>query len=433
MFDKLIEKNNISFYIEKTDRFKMSRLSLNFIMPADAEKTPLTKLMLAVMMRGSKKYPSINLINKRLDELYGATVTWRVTPIGERHVFRISCDMLGNRYRLHGDDSDIAAGVAALVLDILFDPLKDEQGMLDGFNIASEKKIAIDSIKAKINDQKAYAADQCRKIMLGDHISGISTYGTPEMIEGFTARQLTENIERFLRESVIECYYVGNDDADKLVSMISESFASLGRKTNRIFGSETAFMPVEMTLKEKNETMEVSQGRLQIGCRCGTVMSDEKYYAMNLFNEIFGGSSVGKLFMNLREKKSLCYYCYSSYHSANGTIMIGCGIKKENKDKAIKEIYAQLKAMQRGDFDYDEINIAKQTIISGLRQVYDNPSAIEAYCFRRLLADVHESVDESIDKIFAVTKDQIIAAARLVELDTVYFLSGSGEEELDCE
>ena len=108
MFEKIIERKSTNFTLRaiKTDRFKMSRLSFNFILPADREKSPLTRLMLAVMMRGSGKYPSVVEINRALDEFYGATVTWRVNAVGGRHIFRISCEMLNNRYRFAGDEKN---------------------------------------------------------------------------------------------------------------------------------------------------------------------------------------------------------------------------------------------------------------------------------------------------------------------------------------
>jgi len=168
-----------------------------------------------------------------------------------------------------------------------------------------------------------------------------------------------------------------------------------------------------------------------LGYRCGTVLSDSDYYAMALFNEVFGGGSTSKLFMNVREKKSLCYYCYSSLHSATGTIKVGCGIDPSGKDEAIIEIAAQLNAMKSGDISDAEIETAKRTVIAGLRQVNDSPSAIEAYTFRRILAGVDESLDDSKEKITALTKEDVIKAAQKVVLDTVYFMRGYEEEEYD--
>ena len=150
---------------------------------------------------------------------------------------------------------------------------------------------------------------------------------------------------------------------------------------------------------------------------------------MAMFNEIFGGGSVAKLFMNVREKKSLCYYCYSSLHSATGTIKVGCGIDPDKKDEALAEIAAQLDAMKAGDFTDKEIETARKTLISGFTQIADSPASIEAFEFRRLLAGVVESVDSCRDAIMSVSAADIVNAAQKVVLDTVYFLNGYGEEE----
>lgn len=435
MTEKIVKKDGaLRFHVINTDKFKMSRLSFNFILPADKERSPLTRLMLAVMMRGCEKYPSIVSINKKLDELYGATVTWRAVSVGERHIFRISCEILSNKYRLPDDKTDILYEVAKVILEILFNPRLDENGLLSGSNFESEKKLAIDAIKAKINDQKSYSAEQCRRIMLEGSPAGISVEGSEEQIEGFTLEQVSGNIEYFLNNSALECYYIGSDDVDGVVSLVGDAFSKLKRSDKDFVGGEKPLIRDENEpLREATKKMKVSQGRLNIGYTCGVVMSDEDYPAMSLFNEIFGGSSTAKLFMNVREKKSLCYYCYSSYQSATGTIMIGCGIKPENREKAYAEIEKQLFAMQSGDFTDEEIETAKRTIISGARQIYDSPSALEAFGFRRILAGVSESSAELIEKISSVTREDVVKMAKKIRLDTVYFLYGEGEEECDDE
>lgn len=432
MIEKTVEIADaaLRFHTIKTDKFKMSRLSFNFILPADAERSPKTRLMMATMMRGCEKYPSVVAINKRLDELYGATVTWRATTVGERHVFRISCEILSEKYRLPGDGESILRGVCEVILEILFAPLRGADGLLDKTNFESEKKLAIDAIKAKINDQKAYAAEKCKNLMFKGEKSGISAEGTVEQLEKMTLSDITENIDHFLKDSLLECYYVGSDDVDEVVRLVGDRFATIGRESNELFGDESALeRAADFKIRELEETMNVSQSRLNIGLTSGVVMNDREYYAMSLFNEIFGGSSVAKLFMNVREKQSLCYYCYSSYSSATGTLMIGCGIKRENREKAYKEIEKQLREMQAGNFDENDINTAKRTIISGILQMSDNPSAIEAFKFRRFLAGISESSEEAIEKVNKVTRDEIITVAGKVKLDSVYFLCGEGEEE----
>ena len=432
MIEKTVELADagVRFHTVKTDKFKMSRLSFNFILPADASRSPRTRIMLATMMRGCAKYPSVVAINKRLDELYGSTVTWRAATVGERHTFRISCEVLSNKYRLAGDDESIVKSVCDVIMEILFAPMLTEDGLLSESNFESEKKLAIDAIKAKINDQKSYAAEKCKSLMMKGHPAGISIEGTAEQIEKMTLFEVSENIKYFLENSLLECYYVGNDDIDDVIDEIGKKFSSIVRNVGLDIGKESAFVREDSAnLKVLEETMSVSQSRLNIGCTSGIVMSDPEYYAMCLFNEIYGGSSVAKLFMNVREKQSLCYYCYSSFGSATGTIMIGCGIKSENREKAYSEIEKQLLEMQNGNFTEDDIETAKRTVISGLLQIHDSPSAIEAFKIRRFLAGIDESPALVAEKIRAVSKEDIVAVAAKVRFDSVYFLCGNGEED----
>ena len=412
-----------------TDRFKMSRFSINFIVNSDARFSPLYKLMLAVMMRGSEKYPTITEINKALDERYDTTVAYTNARVGDKSIYKISCKLLKNKYVFKGDDTRILDEILEIVSDILFHPVKDEDGLLRASLVESEKRIEIDNINARINDPKAYASEQCSRHMFKG--TRFEVYGgNCELVASFTPRGLTEGIQRFFNECRIECFYVGDESHERILSLVEQNFPFGCDFDTEIKYAESIF---ESDRGEEyiEEEHDVSQARLVLGYRCGTVLSDDDYYAMALFNEVFGGGSTSKLFMNVREKKSLCYYCYSSLHSATGTIKVGCGIDPSKKDDALSEIAAQLDAMKSGKISDAEIETAKRTVIAGLRQVNDSPSAIEAYTFRRILAGVEESIDDSREKISALSKEDVIKAAQKVTLDTIYFMNGYEEEEYD--
>ena len=417
----------------ETDGFKMSRFSLNFIEKSDKRTSPLTKLMLAVMLRGSEKYPTITKINKALDEQYGAAVSFRSTTVGDKTVHKISSKLLKDKYAFEGDNTDILENVMAILSDILLHPLTDENGLLLSSYVESEKKIAIDQINAKINDPKAYASEQCSKKMFEGSRYSVVLDGNSDIIESFTPSELTANIRRFFSECRVECYYIGNKSHERIKSLVEKYFPFEDTGKCGAIYSETAFCGQGNGIKYVDEDADVSQGRLVLGYRCNTVLSDKNYYAMALFNEIFGGASVSKLFMNVREKKSLCYYCYSSFHTSTGTIKVGCGIDPLKKDEALAEIAVQLDAMKQGDFSHEEIETAKHTLTAGVKQITDSPASIEAFMLRRLLANVDEDLDACAERINDVTKEDILAAAEKVELDTVYFLNGSDIYEGDGE
>ncbi len=428
-----ILNGKIRLHSVQTDKFKATRFSVNFICERDEYYSPLARLMLQVMMRGSESYPTVIAINKALDERYGATVSVRSSVVGDKSVHKISCKMLKDKYAFADDDTDIFDGVMSVLSDILFHPLKDNRGLLCEAFVESEKKIAIDHLNAKKNDLKAYASEQCSKNMFKDSKYGVAIDGNVELIRSFTSEDLTENISRFFQECRIECFYIGDEDHSKVQRLIKKYFVLENPEKYDISYGEKPFERKGNDVKYIQEEEDVSQGRLVLGYRCGTVLSDSEYYSMLLFNEMFGGASVSKLFLNLRERKSLCYYCYSSLHSATGTVKVGCGIDPAKKDDAQNEIAFQLSAMQNGDFTDSEIETAKHTLIASFRQINDSPASIEAFLLRRIFAGVCEEPQICCEKIAAVSRDEVIAAANRMKLDTVYFLNGNGDGEEDAE
>ena len=315
MIEKTFElgASALRFHTFKTDKFKMSRLSFNFILPADSERSPVTRLMLSTMIRGCEKYPTIVKINKRLDELYGAMVNFGSNSVGERHIFKISAEFLSDRFRLSSDTESVVKGVCEVILEILFNPLKDENGLLSKSNFESEKKLAIDNIKSLKNNQRAYAAKQCASVLFEGHPAGISTRGTIEQVEKITIEDVSKNIEYFLKNSVIECYYVGNDDISEVVELVDSKFSLLNRDKRELFGKVSPILrEKDVEIRMREETMNVSQCRLNLGLTCDTVIGTPGHSAMVVFNEIFGGSSVSKLFMNIREKMAIFFNLVST-------------------------------------------------------------------------------------------------------------------------
>jgi len=390
--------------------------------------------MLSVMLRGSKKYPTVTDLNRKLDELYDVTLSLSSASFGDKCVFTLACKMLDNKFVFAGDDTDVLMETIGVVADLLNNLLIDENGLLLSQYVESERKIAIDAVNSLINDQAAYAAKRCSDIMFEGNVFGISSGGNVQMLSSFTPRELTENIEYFKKNALVECYYVGSEQSCRVAELIGTKFDSFSACSANAKYGKSAFESTRDQVREVREPMEVSQTRIAMGFTCGTTLADEDYFPMVLANEIFGGMSMSKLFLNVREKKSLCYYCYSSYKSVTGTLRVQSGVAPENCDVAIAEIMHQLDEMKRGVISDTEIEQAKNVLISGFTQLTDSPSATEAFMMRRLLAGVEQTREECIAAVRAVTRDEIVAAANKIVLDTVYILEGNEDgEECDDE
>lgn len=421
-------KSGVRLNMISTDRFKMSRLSISFIYNADELMSPMRKLMFSILMRGSRNYPSVAAINRALDDLYGSAVSFRCSADGDRHVFTFVCEMLDERYIYNNDGIDILHGTLEILKDILLHPLKDGEMLTDDF-IRSEKKNAADAIRSKANDQRAYSAEKCRRIMFGGERCGISADGNEEMIYSFTPEQLTECHRCMFNDASVTCFYIGSKSEDIINREIQGLFSDVTLSSD-VRKGYTPYVSTRDIIFESEEKA-VAQSRLNIGMRMGVVISDREYYAAVLFNEIFGGSSTSKLFMNVREKKSLCYYCSSVYMVSKGAVFISCGINADKRDAVYEEIMHQLNEMKLGNFPDDEISVAKKQIINSFKQVSDSPSGLDNYYFRRDMAGIGLTPSESIDMVMAVTREDIMNIAKRIVPDTVYFLGGSECEEAE--
>ncbi len=424
-------------YCLNTGEYKRSRLDIFFTLPADKYKSPLIRLMLSVLFRGSKNFPTITHMNKHLDRMYDATVYWKDYHLGANHTYRISCTTLDKKYLPQKDSHlDLLGETLKVIEDVLLNPLYDSDGILSEKFFESERDFAIDNINANLNSPKAYAALRCDSMVFGNDPAGYSLYGTEELLRGYTREELTAIREYFLRQSTISAYYVGTESKEEIAKKLQPIFDRIGCRE-----------PIDITPKyslatpgysECEEEFNLTQARLNIGLTCNTTIGDFDSGAMSLYNEILGGSSTSKLFMNVRERKSLCYSCYSGINTGVGTMIIACGIKPENKDVALDEIKNQIEQMKLGNISDEEIITAKKGIINSLNQMPDTSAALVASSFKyKLLANIDISIEDRKKQILSVTKEDIVAFAQKVSMCAVFFLTSnknySDSEDFDYE
>ncbi len=412
-------------YCLNTSEYKRSRLDIFFTLPADKYKSPLIRLMLSVLFRGSKNFPTITHMNKHLDRMYDATVYWKDYHLGANHTYRISCTTLDKKYLPQKDSHlDLLGETLKVIEDVLLDPLYDGDGLLSEKFFESERDFAIDNINANLNSPKAYAALRCDQMVFGDDPAGYSLYGTEELLRGYTREELTAIREYFLRQSTISAYYVGTDSKEEIAKKLRSVFDRIGNRAPIAIIPKYALPTPQY--KEAEEEFNLTQARLNIGLTCNTAIGDADSAAMSLYNEILGGSSTSKLFMNVRERKSLCYSCYSGINSGVGTMIIACGIKPENKDVALCEIKNQIEEMKLGNISDNEIITAKKGIINSLNQMPDTSSSLVASSFKyKLLANIDISIEDRKKQILSVTKEDIVAFAQKVSLCSVFFLTNN--------
>lgn len=325
------------------------------------------------------------------------------------------------------DDTDVLGGVAEMLGEVLLHPLLDREGNFTTKIVAREKESLCDAIRAQINNKRQYASRRCIEEMCRNETFGLPLNGTVEEVETITPAALTERYHALLREGRVELFFVGRCPAEMLLDRINAAFGAYP------VGSPLA-APTQIVRRarprcgEVTEVQKVAQGKLVLGFRSGFAVADPDYLNFMVFNEVYGGSPVSKLFVNVREKLSLCYYCSSSIDSYKGLMYVSSGVAVENRDKAFVEIMAQLDAVRRGDFSAEELANA---ILQPAKRLL--PADRQSWCDGELfswpkLFGVDLTPEQMVAGFAHVTADGVVEAAKRVSLDTVYFLRGPDDD-----
>ena len=343
----------------RASRFKQSCLSVQLLRPMKKEEAAMNALLPAVLLRGSKNHPDLKCITEKLDDLYGASVGTLVRRIGDYQSTGFYCGFIDDRFALEGDR--ILQPMLAFVSELLMDPLPGETGF-DADFVESEKKNLISVIDSERADKRAYAASQLLKHMGKNDSFGIPRLGEKEDVAAVTAAQLWSYYQQILSESPIELFYVGSAPAEELIPLLQAMFAPLKRNCIAL-PPQTPFRASQP--QDICETMDIAQGKLSMGFLTPITQSDPRFAAMQLANVIFGSGQTSKLFMQIREKQSLCYAIGSGYYGTKGIITVNAGIDFDKEPAVRQEILRQLQLCKDGCITEEELISAKETLLSG--------------------------------------------------------------------
>ena len=399
--------------------FKTSRLTLNLIAPLRRETASANALLPAVMRRGTVRYPDMESLSAALDTLYGANIDYTVRKKGERQCVGFAAGFIDDAFTPHGER--LLEPVAELLGELLLEPVT-QRGRFLGEYVDSEKANLIDAIRGLKNDKRDWADIRLMQEMCAGEPYSVLRLGDEETAARLNNQTLYTHGQALLSGSRVELIYCGGAEEKRVEDAVLSALAALPR------GTQTELPPVERVQAPAQprlvtETMDVTQGKLAMGYRCGS----DDYPAMVLANLIFGGTSNSKLFLNVRERLSLCYYASSSYARSKGILTVSSGVETKDFRRAEEEIGRQLAAVQQGDWEDWEQEGALQAIRASLLSLSDSQGALENFYLGQIASGAEETPEELAAALEQVTKERIMAAAQTVKPDTVYFLSGKEE------
>lgn len=400
------------------DHFKTGYLSVDFFMPLTKENATGMSLLAGVLCRGCKQYPGMDLISRYLAKNYGASLSVTAGKAGELEILTFAFSFLDREYAIDGED--VRSAMISLFRELVFAPLA-ENGAFRVDYVEQEKSNLIDKITGVFNDKRVYALEQCKSLMCENEAFGIGEYGDIDLVRAYDAKALYDYFEKLLKEAWVMVNYVGKE-REHFMEALTEGLAP-----------RTAEMPATQVVdfsgkvREIVDPLDLSQSKLTLGFRLGK-SALEKPMACRLFNVLYGGSATSKLFMNVRERLSLCYYCSSRLDRLKNVMFVASGIEADKYEQARNEIENQLKCVANGDFTQEEMENAKAYLIDSFRSFYDNESALASMMVTGTLHGKVCLPEEEIQAVEAVTREDLMEVAKGVKLDTVYFLKGVHHE-----
>ncbi|MFQ4178547.1 EF-P 5-aminopentanol modification-associated protein YfmF [Clostridioides difficile] len=408
--------NNINLTLIKTEKFKSNLISLYVQRLLDEKETTKNALIPSIIASGSAKYPSARAISNKLDDLYGSSMGADAVKRGERQVLSFKVINISEKYL----DESIFEEVVEFFNEVINNTLVvDGRFKEEYLNI--EKENLREKIQSIINDKKEYAQDKCIEAMCKGERYSISEFGYEDEIDSITSKELYEHYKNILKTSPIDIVVEGNFDEDKVVDIISKN---LKFEREEIIDIPRAdFIKNVDEVKVVDEQMEITQGKLVMGYRANVDYADtDRYYALVVGSNVLGGGPHSKLFVNVREKESLCYYIFSSIEKYKSILFISSGIETKDYDKAVELIKEQVESVKAGDISDEKLENSKLALVNSMKSITDNIGGMSDFAFSQSMAKTNSEVQDIISSIEKVTKKDIVEAIKNIELDTVYFL-----------
>jgi predicted Zn-dependent peptidase len=417
--EKITTVNGLNVHTIQTDKYKTNTLVFKMKAPLTKETVTQRALLPYVLQSGTKTHPTATALRSYLDELYGATLNVDLTKKGEQHIITIRVDIANEKFLK--DSTPLLNKAVQLLSDIILQPAL-ENGEFVAKIVEQEKRSLKQRIQSVYDDKMRYANLRLIEEMCKGEPYELHVDGELEDVDPITTKSLYDYYQKALQEDEMDLYIIGDIDETEVLDLVKSHFQFENRAV-----SHRKLPMTKKTITDVNEVIEkqdVKQGKLNIGYRTNITFEDDQYYALQVFNGIFGGFSHSKLFINVREKASLAYYAASRLESHKGLLMVMSGIEPSNYEKAVNIIKEQMEAMKKGAFTDEEIAQTKAVIRNQLLETLDTPRGLVEVLYHNVVSERRRPVDEWIAAMEKVTREEIMEVANKIELDTIYFLTG---------
>ena len=418
-YSELDIKNGIKLHTIKTEKFKTNLIAVMLTTKLDKENVTKNALIPAVLRRGTASLNTLEEINKKLEEMYGASLDCGLDKTGDNQVLKFYIESVNDEFLPQNNENMLKKSLEK-IFELVFNPYLENNCFKKEY-VEQEKENLKQIIEGKIDNKARYALDRCTEEMYKNQPFGLYKYGYVENLKNIDEKNLYEYYLNLINKCKIDIFVSGIlDNQIEEIIRNNQNISKLKERNPEFIMPET-----KSKISEKEnilqESMDVNQGKLVLGLDLDVDNEDLRYDTM-IYNSILGGSANSKLFQNVREKASLAYTASSSYYRFKNNIFINCGIEIGNYEKALKIIKQQIEDMKKGDVTDEEVENAKQGIIAAIKSIDDEQDTEIMYFFGQELSANKLDIDEYMNRISKVNKQNVVDIANKISINTIYFL-----------
>ena len=406
-------------------KLKTNLLKIKFVTELSEREAPLNSMAAMLIGASNKKIKTYSEMSDRLNALYGSSIYTDTSKSGDCQFISFTADCIDNRFALESEN--ILDDLLDIAQDCIFSPNVSDGGF-DRTEFELKRRELIESIQAEMNNKRDYAHIKAQKYIFKDEPCAFPQYGTVENAERITTQEVYEAFVKLVKTAVIEIYFVSPSENPSVKERFRTAFAGIERNPqNPKFRTVS---PLKPEICYAGDELEMKQSKVIMAFKT----QSENKNACSVLTRMFGGTAFSRLFTNVREKMSLCYYCSAGFVYSKGTMLVDSGVEKENTDKLTGEVINQLNMLKKGDFTDEELLNTKLYMINSVKSVNDSPNQIVNWYFSGLCTGEMISPEEYIRRIMAVTREEVTEAANSFEPDTIYVMAakeGTSSDEED--
>ena len=251
----------------------------------------------------------------------------------------------------------------------------------------------------------------------------IAEYALPKgsVIEDTMAAKLSK-YSHYIELLVLGC---GEAETEQVKQALLEELSYIGRAPLPL--CENLAMPRQDAVR-RVECFDTVQAKLCMLFTLGVPMRPDQMAAVRLAMALYGGSVTSRLFLNVRERDHLCYYCSSSFQSFTGSMAVNSGVEHADAARAEKAILKELDDLRSGPITAEELEDCRRSLLSGMAGIEDTLGGIETWYYMEVLrGGPVQTPDDARAALQAVTEEDVRTVLRQLTLSVSYLLTREEE------